>query len=220
MGEKLPILVFTNKNRRIAKRQAPLIDADLYEFGLIDRAGLVSTKTADVPPEGLGLNIVNVHDRGSDSGRTRRARQIRSLDPRAVERPVRLEGSNLGDQVWTAPLLNVRGPRRPDEVKEADDWVETNSAVTDVPAMSGQANGSLTRLVQSERVLFVRTGRDESQDNLMSSGQRCQVVMQPLGASIGGDVGRLRAEEEDPHQSLQASSYPYAVARQRVPPLA
>jgi hypothetical protein len=74
---------------------------------------------------------------------------------------VRLEGSNLGDQVEIAPLLNVRGPRRPDEVNEAGDRVETYSAVTHAPAMSRQAQGALTRLFQSKRVLFVRTRRDE-----------------------------------------------------------
>lgn len=40
----------------------------------------------------------------------------------------------------------------------------------------------------------------------MSTGQRRQVVVQPLSGSIRGGVGRLRAQEEDPHQSLQASS--------------
>lgn len=41
----------------------------------------------------------------------------------------------------------------------------------------------------------------------MSTGQRRQVVVQPLSASIRGGVGRLRAQEEGPHQRLQASSF-------------
>ena len=41
----------------------------------------------------------------------------------------------------------------------------------------------------------------------MSTGQRRQMVVQPLRASIRGGVRRLRAQEEDPHQSLQASSF-------------
>ena len=70
---------------------------------------------------------------------------------------MRLEGLNLGDQVRTAPLLNVRGPRRPDEVNEAGDLVKnTDSAVARAaPAMRRQAYGALTRLSQSKRVLFV-----------------------------------------------------------------
>ena len=155
MGEKVPIFVFTYEHR-IPERQAPLIHADLDQFGLLDGSGLVPAKATDVPPEGLGLHVIDVHDRGFDSGRTRRARQICPLDPDAVERPVRLEGSNLGDQVRTAPLLNLRGPRRPDEVNEAGDRVETDSAVARAaPATRRQAHGALTRLSQSKRVLFV-----------------------------------------------------------------
>jgi hypothetical protein len=69
---------------------------------------------------------------------------------------VRLEGSNLGDQVWTAPLLNVRGARRPDQVKEAGDRVETYPAVARAAReMNRQAHSAVTRLSQSKRVLFV-----------------------------------------------------------------